>query len=168
MPKHSIPCRTKIKILQAASQLFAKQGYHATSLQQIADAVGIKKQSLYAHYPSKEMLATSAIRYLSEQVINTLLPTWSERNETQCIQLIIASLNQHPELAAPIHLLNTDVNLIKTSAQDYVDNWFFLLEERAGTPWATRILALMVAYMVLQSVWDDQQLAHLIAMMFTE
>ena len=43
-------------ILDAASRLFSTRGYHATSVQDIADAVGILKGSLYHHFESKEAI----------------------------------------------------------------------------------------------------------------
>src|SRR4030095_17061442 len=43
-------------ILDAASRLFSARGYHATSVQDIADAVGILKGSLYHHFESKEAI----------------------------------------------------------------------------------------------------------------
>lgn len=44
---------TKEKILNAALTLFAKDGYEAVSVSQIADALGITKGALYKHYASK-------------------------------------------------------------------------------------------------------------------
>ena len=41
-------------ILEAAAKLFRKKGYAATSVQDIADAVGIKAASLYNHIKSKQ------------------------------------------------------------------------------------------------------------------
>ncbi|HNC99806.1 MAG TPA: helix-turn-helix domain-containing protein, partial [Myxococcota bacterium] len=38
------------RIRSAAIQLFAAQGYLGTSLQEVADAVGISKQLLLYHY----------------------------------------------------------------------------------------------------------------------
>ena len=43
-------------ILRAAAQVFRKHGFHGTSMQQIADAVGLQKGSLYHHIASKEEL----------------------------------------------------------------------------------------------------------------
>jgi AcrR family transcriptional regulator len=43
-------------ILDAASRLFSTRGYHATSVQDIAGAVGILKGSLYHHFESKEAI----------------------------------------------------------------------------------------------------------------
>lgn len=47
---------TKNEILDAALQLFSVQGYDATSISQIADAVGIRKASLYSHFASKQAI----------------------------------------------------------------------------------------------------------------
>lgn len=42
------------QIVETAAELFAKRGYDATSLQDIADAAGIRKASIYAHVTHKE------------------------------------------------------------------------------------------------------------------
>ena len=41
-------------IIQAAAQIFRHKGFHATSMQEIADAVKLQKSSLYHHVPSKQ------------------------------------------------------------------------------------------------------------------
>ena len=41
---------TREEILEAALDLFAVNGYEATSISQLADAVGIRKASLYSHF----------------------------------------------------------------------------------------------------------------------
>lgn len=41
-------------IVQAAAQIFRRKGYHAASMQDIADAVGLQKASLYHHFTSKQ------------------------------------------------------------------------------------------------------------------
>ncbi|WP_042224841.1 TetR/AcrR family transcriptional regulator [Oceanobacillus manasiensis] len=44
------------KIKDVALDLFALHGYEGTSLSQIADQVGIKKQSIYSHFKGKDEL----------------------------------------------------------------------------------------------------------------
>lgn len=46
----------KQEIVRAALHIFRQKGYHATSMQDIADAVGLHKGSLYHHIASKEEL----------------------------------------------------------------------------------------------------------------
>jgi AcrR family transcriptional regulator len=46
--------RTRESILAAAQQLFVQQGYHGTSMRQIAGRAGIALSSLYNHFPNKE------------------------------------------------------------------------------------------------------------------
>lgn len=53
---------TKQSILAAASRLFEEQGYDATSLRQIAEAVGTTKAAVYYHYPAKEHLLLELTR----------------------------------------------------------------------------------------------------------
>ena len=43
-------------ILKVATRRFARQGFDSTSLQEIADDVGVKKPSLLHHFPSKNEL----------------------------------------------------------------------------------------------------------------
>lgn len=50
-------------ILQTALNHFAKEGYEGASLGNIAQEVGIKKPSIYAHYASKDDLFLSALHY---------------------------------------------------------------------------------------------------------
>ena len=45
---------TKQRILLEALRLFSRKGYDAVSVEQIADAVGIRAPSLYKHYKSKQ------------------------------------------------------------------------------------------------------------------
>ena len=53
---------TKKEILLAALDLFSYQGYEATSISQIASAVGIKKASLYSHYESKKAILDALVK----------------------------------------------------------------------------------------------------------
>ncbi|MCS6907678.1 MAG: TetR/AcrR family transcriptional regulator [Anaerolineales bacterium] len=45
---------TRDAILEAAAQIFRQKGYHAASMQDIADAVKLQKASLYHHVNSKQ------------------------------------------------------------------------------------------------------------------
>ena len=48
--------RSRQKIEAAALKIFTKQGYHGTSMREIADASGFSIGNLYNHYATKEKL----------------------------------------------------------------------------------------------------------------
>ena len=58
---------TKQEILKAALELFSVQGYEATSVSQIADAVGIRKATMYSHFASKQDILEGLMAEISEQ-----------------------------------------------------------------------------------------------------
>ncbi|MCA0987130.1 TetR/AcrR family transcriptional regulator [Guptibacillus algicola] len=55
-------------ILEAAVELIGAKGYTHTSMQQIADSVGISKGSLYSFFPSKEDLIISIYEHYQQLV----------------------------------------------------------------------------------------------------
>ena len=58
---------TKRRILAEALRLFAKEGYEAVSVDQIAKAVGIKAPSLYKHYKGKRDIFDHILREMERQ-----------------------------------------------------------------------------------------------------
>ena len=58
---------TKQEILETALDLFSTQGFEATSVSQIADAVGIRKASLYSHFASKQEILDALTEQVMEQ-----------------------------------------------------------------------------------------------------
>ena len=58
---------TKHEILEAALDLFSVHGFEATSISQIASAVGIRKASLYSHFESKQAILDAIVKDVLEQ-----------------------------------------------------------------------------------------------------
>ena len=58
---------TREKILNTALQLFAKDGYEAVSVSDIAGALGITKGALYRHYQNKRDIFDSIVRRMEER-----------------------------------------------------------------------------------------------------
>ncbi|WP_436775890.1 TetR/AcrR family transcriptional regulator [Yinghuangia sp. YIM S09857] len=56
------PEDTYDKVLGAAVELFAEQGFAGTSLQAIADRVGVTKAALYYHFRTKDELLDALLR----------------------------------------------------------------------------------------------------------
>jgi TetR/AcrR family transcriptional regulator len=57
-------------ILLEATRLMAERGYDGTSIQAVADAVGVRKPSVLYHFPSKEELRKA--------VLDQLLSRWND------------------------------------------------------------------------------------------
>ena len=53
---------TREEILEAALDLFSVNGYEATSISQLADAVGIRKASLYSHFVNKQDILDKIVK----------------------------------------------------------------------------------------------------------
>ena len=58
---------TKREILEASLNLFSVQGFEATSISQIAGAVGIRKASLYSHFENKQAILDALVKEVLEQ-----------------------------------------------------------------------------------------------------
>lgn len=51
-----VPSPRRAEMARAAARLFSERGYHGTSMQHLADALGLQRGSLYAHIGSKQEL----------------------------------------------------------------------------------------------------------------
>ena len=60
---------TKQEILDASLELFSVHGFEATSISQIADAVGIRKASLYSHFENKQSILDTLVKDVLEQYL---------------------------------------------------------------------------------------------------
>jgi len=60
------------EILSAAARIFRQKGYHGTSVQDIADAVGLLKGSLYHYIRSKEQLLARLLDGALEDAVREL------------------------------------------------------------------------------------------------
>jgi TetR/AcrR family transcriptional regulator, cholesterol catabolism regulator len=64
---------TRDEILMAAAQVFNQKGYHAASMQDIANTVNLQKASLYHHVSSKQEILLELLDRALELLIERLL-----------------------------------------------------------------------------------------------
>jgi len=69
---HSIPEDKKLQILKAAQQVFARYGYYKSTMDDIAQAMGMRKGSLYYYYKSKDEIFRDVILTESQQFLKEL------------------------------------------------------------------------------------------------
>jgi AcrR family transcriptional regulator len=91
-------------IVDRAAALFARHGFEQTSLQAVADAVGLSKAGLLHHFPSKEALREAAMAQaesLGRHAVDGVreLPVGPERDR-QAIEGLVDIALAHPGLVA--------------------------------------------------------------------
>jgi len=64
--------KTKDKILKTSLKLFASKGYKATTVRDIAGAMGVKQSALYNHFKNKDAILETLISNLTSSAIVTL------------------------------------------------------------------------------------------------
>jgi AcrR family transcriptional regulator len=70
--------RTRADLLDAAARVFAAQGYHAASVDQVAEAAGYTKGAVYSNFSSKEQLFLELLDRQVDQAIGVLEQLVSE------------------------------------------------------------------------------------------
>lgn len=76
------------QILEAAYQVFARRGYEAATVDEIAAECGISKGALYHHFPSKEELFATLIRTRFELLAFTAISAWPEERPFDVGELV--------------------------------------------------------------------------------
>jgi len=105
------PRRRQQEILEAAARVFHEKGYESTSIQDIADSVGILKGSLYYYITSKEDLLFEIIQGVHEEALKNLDRTAAvEGDALQKIRAFVV-----------VHLTYNALNLVKMAVffQDF-------------------------------------------------
>jgi AcrR family transcriptional regulator len=91
------------RVLQAAVALFAEHGVHGTSLQMIADRVGVSKAAVYYQFHSKEDIALEVIRPSIEDIarfirIAEALPD-AQQQRAVAVSGLVEMVVRHRQLA---------------------------------------------------------------------
>ena len=97
------------EILAAAAQIFREKGYHATSMQDIAEAVNLQKGSLYHHIRSKEEILASLLDRALDLLILSMQevmasPLSVEEKLRSAMRMYADNIAVHSDLAAVLLL----------------------------------------------------------------
>jgi AcrR family transcriptional regulator len=65
--------QTRNRLLEAARELFAKEGYAATSVERIAEAAGYSKGAVYSNFESKESIFLEVLQLQGQEGLNELI-----------------------------------------------------------------------------------------------
>ena len=155
------------EVLDKAAALFAERGFAATSLKDVADAVGLSRSSIYYYYPNKEALLAELIRgvtlpiatMLREVAETGLPPTAAIREVVRRLVLWVADPHTHfrlmdrseaelPPEIAKVHV--TAKRRILSELIALVDAAVLAGEARAVD---SRVTALSIIGMAMWTAW---------------
>lgn len=163
--------KTKQRILDAALELFSTQGFEATSIAQIADAVGVRKASLYSHFDSKQDILDRLIESIMEDYTKHSVRSLADRigdelDPDGVVQLVTEQIrytvhDEHVSRARKMLTIeqyrNSQLAELKTR-QSYMDVLAFaealmerLVSEGKLKPLDTQMMAAQFAFPI--SVW---------------
>lgn len=93
---------TRLAIEDAAINLFMEQGYHATSMRQVADRVGLALGGIYNHFKSKDEIFEAIIidQHPYKKILPLVLAVEGETPEEffgNAFRIVITELGKEPE-----------------------------------------------------------------------
>ena len=133
----------KDQIHQAAIELFIRHGYEGTSMDNVAQAANVSKQTVYSHFDNKRELFNSAILKLCDAMglpadldveqrpLETLLNEIGRRFLTLLVsdeairlyRLVVGQAGNHPEVGRTFY---------ETGPRTFIGRLAALLEQRAA------------------------------------
>jgi AcrR family transcriptional regulator len=96
---------TRTRILAAARELFAERGYAATSLADIASAVGLTKTAVAYHFHPKDKLAAELLAPCADDMLTLLGAEFADR--PAFVEALVGFIVRH---RAVIRLLMEDIS----------------------------------------------------------
>ncbi|WEH43453.1 ScbR family autoregulator-binding transcription factor [Streptomyces sp. AM 2-1-1] len=90
MAKQDRSVRTRRRVLEAAAEVFDREGYRATTVNEIAAAAGMTKGAVYFHFSGKEELAQVILDEQQRGAEEALLPQAVKLQETADSGLVLA------------------------------------------------------------------------------
>lgn len=68
------------KIVTSAHSLFLRKGYHGTTMEEIADSLGVTKPALYQYFPGKEDLFAAVAEHSREEMAAILRRSYNKKD----------------------------------------------------------------------------------------
>jgi AcrR family transcriptional regulator len=129
------PHETRERILEAAGQLFYRDGIRPVAMDLIAETAGVTKRTLYYHFDSKEALVVAYLRHTSDRAHTALLKAVSHRGGAPMERLLgffdnFAARLVHPKfhgcpfINAAVELSESDAARAAAEHKEGLRAWF--------------------------------------------
>jgi TetR/AcrR family transcriptional repressor of nem operon len=126
---------TRNRIIVKAAPLFNRKGFEGCSMQNIVDAVGLEKGSLYGHFPNKEALAIAAFEYAWKETSSARVARMDlVANAIEKLKLHVNHLVSLPQFPGGCPLINTIVDsddgnpILRKLTRDALRQWRLYLQ----------------------------------------
>jgi AcrR family transcriptional regulator len=129
----------KSDIIQAAAQIIREKGYHATSMQDIADAVHLQKASIYYHIESKQDILFTILHQALDMLIKDMRAVVDsdlspEEKLQLAMQVYIGRLTEDADLSTVLLLeyrsLEDELRVKHNKRRDRYENlWRQIIQE---------------------------------------
>ncbi len=140
MTKQNNKKKRETEVYVTAARLFARKGFHATRMQDIADELGMQKGSLYYYFNSKDELLRELVTG-SVQEAQSSLQTILDSDHSPA-QKLASAIDEHLRILqqnADLHLINAQEILMSldeetavttnTLLKNYENIWASILQE---------------------------------------
>ncbi len=119
--------RTRAKLIEAAAAIVGEKGFHATTLEEVAERVGMSRGAIYGNFKNREDLFLAVVKERWEPIIPKLEPGGTFREQMRAIgEAVVAAAPMratravgalsfqlyaltHPELRARIARQNAEI-----------------------------------------------------------
>lgn len=121
MKKQTRQKKRETEVYAAAARLFARKGFHATRMQDIADELGMQKGSLYYYFNSKDELLSDLVTG-SVQEAQSSLQTILDSDQSPA-QKLESAIDEHLRILqqnADLHLINAQEILMSLDTETAV------------------------------------------------
>jgi TetR/AcrR family transcriptional regulator, transcriptional repressor for nem operon len=128
--------QTRQRIIAKAAPLFNRRGFDGCSMQDISEATGLEKGSLYGHFATKEELAAAAFDHAWAQTCSARVGNLDQApNSVDKLRLHIANFISKPSFPGGCPMLNTILDaddgnaILRRRAEGAMRDWVGLLAE---------------------------------------
>jgi AcrR family transcriptional regulator len=117
MPRSSagVPYRpAQIRVIEAALDLFGEHGISGTSLQMIANEIGVTKAAVYHQFKTKDEIALAAAEFVLARLEQAVRAAEAEGSRAKAREVLIAGMVDHAvELRRIVGILQRDPVMIR-------------------------------------------------------
>lgn len=113
---------TKVRIVEAADDLFYRQGFERTTFADISSAVNISRGNFYYHFKTKDEILNSVISYRIEKT-ESLLQKWDKCDDNprdrivKFINILVVNRDKIRNYGCPVGTLTMELSKLSHPAQ---------------------------------------------------